>query len=143
MTDLTKGIIEINGFEIGPNATSDDIKTKLDGIYVNRAVSKSGNVEVFSFKNIYLINRKFDIDVTFIDEKISTIELFSYHAEHLSYDERHKDDCYWLESILGTPSLIADSGHFYYFEGMRIYSFIQRDLSRNPAETFICCKYGG
>lgn len=141
MTDLSKGIIEIEGIEINSDTTSTDIKTYLSNVYANCATSKDGTVEIFRFENITLSNECFKIKITFIREKMSHITLFSHIGENLSYEERFKANCDWLKSVLGEPDEIHNDGNSYYRNDKHIYSFIQRDLSRNPAETFIVCKY--
>ena len=141
MTDLSKGIIEIEGIEINSDTTSTDIKTYLTNVYANCATSKSGKVDIFTFKNVILLGRRFDVDITFIREKISDIELTTCCSESLSYEERFKSNCDWLKSVLGEPDEIHNDGNSYYRNDKHIYSFIQRDLSRNPAETFIVCNY--
>ena len=143
MTDLKNGIIEINGFEINPNTTSFDIINNLKNVYSNRAVSKDGSCELFRFDVVRLLDKHFKVKITFVREKINNVQLFSLYGAPLTYEERFKADCEWLKSILGKPDEIHDDGNSYYCEGRHIYSFIQRDLSRNPAETFIVCKYNG
>jgi hypothetical protein len=141
MTDLSKGIIEIGGFVLDMNTTSADIKNKLNGLYANCATSKDGSVEIFRFKNIKLLDRYFEIMPTFFNQKLSDIQLIPYYADNLQYEERFQVDCEWLKNILGEPDKISDYTNSYYYEGIHIYSFIQRDLARSPAETFIVCSY--
>lgn len=143
MTDLSKGIVEINGFEIASDTTSFDIKSNLEGIYTNCATSKSGKVEIFTFKDVNLLGRRFDVDITFIRQKISDITLYSCFADNVSYDDRFNDDCEWLKNILGEPHDVLNHTNSYHYNGVHIYSFIERDLSRNPADTHITCNYEG
>ena len=143
MTDLSKGIIEIEGFEIHSSTMSAELNNRLGVLCHQHAVSKSGKVEIFIFKKVNILNRCFDADVTFIRQRLSEITLYSYYDNDLSYEGRFQADCEWLKNLLGEPMSVSDEDNTYYYDGLRIYSFIQRDLSRNPAETFICCKYGG
>ncbi len=141
MTDLTKGIIEISGLVFDVNTTSTDLKNKLKGLYANRATSRDGSVELFRFENIKLLDRYFKIKPVFFNQKLSKIKLIPYYADNLNYEERFQADCEWLKNILGEPDEISDYTNSYYYEGIHIYSFIQRDLARSPAETFIVCSY--
>lgn len=141
MTDLSKGIIEIGGFVFDVNTTSADIKNKLNGLYVNCAVSKDGSVELFRFENVKLFDRYFKIKLSFINQTISYIKLIPYYADDLQYEERYQANCDFLKSVLGEPDEVSEYTYSYHFEGVHIYSFIQRDLSRSPAETFIVCSY--
>lgn len=143
MTDLSKGIIEIDGFEISSRTTSSDIIENLKNLNANRVMSKSGNVEIFTFKNVELLNGRFNVDATFIGKKIKHIKLFSHYDTNLSYEERFESDCKWLKSVLGEPHDVLTHTNSYYFNGLHIYSFIERDFSRNPADTHICCSYEG
>lgn len=142
MTDLSKGIIEIEGFEISASTTSNDIEENLKDACAFSVKSKNGRCEIFVFKKVFILDNCFDIDITFIGQKLSDIRLTSNYSANFSYEERFVADCEWLKSILGEPTETNDDGNSYYFENIHLYSFIQRDLSRNPAETFIVCKYG-
>ena len=141
MTDLSKGIIEIGGFVFDVNTTSTDVKNKLKGLYANHATSRDGSVELFRFENIKLLDRYFKIWATFINQTISSVELFPYCVNDLQYEERYQANCEWLKNILGNPDEVSEYTYSYNFEGIRVYSFIQRDLARSPAETLICLKY--
>lgn len=141
MTDLSKGVVEINGISITATTTLSDMEHVDD--CADHIVSRNGKVEIFVFKHICLYGVHFDIDVTFINKKLSDIELRSNYEGSVHYEERFKSDCEWLRQALGEPTEVKENGIFYYYEGLRINSFIQLDLSRNPAETFITCKYGG
>lgn len=141
MTDLKKGIIEIDGFQIGPDTTPADIKANLKDRYAFNATSKDGSGEMFRFENVTLLSRCFKVKTTFIHQKIREIKLISYNKERLSYEDCFNTDCEWLKGILGDPDEALEYMNSYRYKGIHIYSFIQRDLSRNPAETFITCCY--
>lgn len=142
MTDLSKGIIEINGYEISANTTPQQIELALSDVISFNAITKNKKGQGICLKNIFIYGRKFDMDLFFHLGKIDNAKLVAYNDSNLSYEERFIADCEWLKNIFGEPSEINEDGNSYYFEDIHIYSFIQRDLSRNPAETFIVCKYG-
>jgi len=143
MTDLRKGIIEINGVEIDANTTSIDIKNKLSDLYAHCAVSKDGSVEIFRFENIKLYDRCFKIKLNFINQKLKNIELFAYNTNNLSYEDRFVEECNWLENFLGKPHKLLNYISSYYYDKIHIYAFIERELSRNPADIHISCSYEG
>lgn len=141
MTDLSKGIIEVDGFEINSNTSSFELINEKKDNCAFYTITNDGNCELFRFENVEVFNKLFKVKITFIKQKLSEIKMFSYFDKPVSYEERFQADCAWLKDNLGEPSKINEDGNSYYYDGLHIYSFIQRDLSRNPAETYIVCKY--
>ncbi len=141
MTDLRKGIIEIEGVEISANTTSLDIIENLKKSYANHATSKDGNCEIFVFKNIIVIDNSYDIDVTFINQKITNIQLFSLYDEKLSYEELFKADCEWLKKILGEPTVTGSNGVVYEYGSIQIGANYFESDGRSDSEEFIQINY--
>ena len=87
MTDLSKGIIDINGFEINRNTTPIDIKNVLVSFIKNHVHLDDGEIDLFRFSNIQVINRLFNVKVYFISEKLSQIRLDSVNEDNLSFEK--------------------------------------------------------
>lgn len=141
MTDLTKGIIEIDGFEISKDTKPSEIKKLLNGRFDYHNVTPSGKSESFMFHNVCINNRLFSVNLYFYLGVLEDLRLNYMNEEGCSYERIFEQDCLWLKNNLGEPSKINEDGNSYYYNGLHIYSFIQRDLSRNPAEAYIVCKY--
>ena len=79
MTDLSKGIIEIEGFEISASTTSNDIEENLKDACAFSVKSKNGRCEIFVFKKVFQVNRQKQMTMgTLIILRIFTsIHLFS------------------------------------------------------------------
>ena len=141
MTDLRKGIIEINGVEIDANTTSIDIKNKLSDLYAHCAVSKNGSIEIFTFKNINLLNRFFDVDATFIRGKLKDIRLDCVDHIGLSFETLYRVDCEWLKNILGNPSQTGSNGVVYKFDSVQIGATNWENDGRSGPDEFIQISY--
>ena len=141
MTDLTKGIVEIEGVEISANTVPADILNSLKTSIVNHAVSKNGKVEIFSFKRVKLLCRFFDVDVTFIGQRISDIEFYSYYDKDLSYAGRFKMDCEWLNSVLGEPTQAGSNGILYKYDFVQIGATNWESDGRSGPNEFIRISY--
>lgn len=139
MPDFKKGIIEINGIEIDRNTTLDDFRKSLSSI-IRHDIGDEELTNIWTY-DVRILDRFFRCKFSFYFGSIDYISLYLKDDIGISYEEKFKADCEWLKSILGKPDEVNDDGNTYFFDGIHIYSFIQRNLTRNPAETFIVCKY--
>ena len=120
MTNLLKGIIEIDGFEIGPNTKPEEIENELASKIQYKATSKSGEVQIFAFKNVLIVGRSFAIDLTFIKERLSDIRLDYMNDECWSFKKRYDEDCRWLRDVLGEPTIIGSHQIAYKFDAVSV-----------------------
>ena len=141
MTDLAKGIVEINGYEIKPQTNPIDVENNLKGSYAYHVVSKNGKVHIFTFKNINVFDRRFDIDVTFVRQSLSTIELASCYGEDLSYVGRFKADCEWLKNVLGEPTQAGTNGVVYKFDSAQIGVTLWENDGRSGSNEIVQISY--
>ena len=80
MTDLNKGIIEINGFDIDKDTTPLEIKECLKDLCVYHNITPTGKSESFVFRNVNINNRTFSIKLYFYLNTLESIR-FDYTNE--------------------------------------------------------------
>ena len=131
MTDLKNGIIEINGFSIGPDTKVEELEK-----YFDIPARRDDSFSFFDFnKEIIMLNGiDFKLLISFDLEKISSIKLWPqipeisnkynlspYSEEWLPYFKELRlilDE--WLEKQLGLPSHKDDDCTEFKFEKMII-----------------------
>ena len=109
MTDLSKGIIEINGVHIDKNTTPEDFQAKLTETLCYAHKFKDGTY-MFQIKNVVIENREFLATFRFEYNSNNQLRLEKIHLLSVEYKEKSakellKEDKIWLESILGSPDI--------------------------------------
>lgn len=120
MTDLKKGIVNINGLDISRNTPSMEVFNKLESICSSYLKTESGVFEVYLFENIDISNKKFSVLVHYVMNQLSHIALVSYSNEDATEAERHQEDIEWLNKLLGEPSKRDDFGIVYKYESLKV-----------------------
>lgn len=141
MTDLNKGIIEINGFEINKDTTPLEIKNKLSSIIKNHVHLDDGKVDLFRFSKIKIIDRCFNIKIYFVSDKLSQIRLDSKNEDCASFEELFERDCEWIKTILGEASILGKNGVVYAFDKFQISVTYQPNDGRCGTDEFINLHY--
>ena len=125
MNDLRNGIIDINGFLVGPDTDRLEMEQKLN---LKATTFSSGSSYLYKFKNVINEGLVFDVDVWFSGNgKIRKIKMFPITDIRKKYDlidpysdevlQLHKeirailDD--WLKKQIGEPDYIDDTGTEY------------------------------
>ncbi len=119
MTDLTKGIIEIDGFEITPETTQTDFERTFQNNVYKRTNRFNSSIVTFQHPIRFRLNSLLFIhlEIDFVDDKISKIALTS-DLQNYGVDENGKKtyspekevECYnsmfqWASKVYGTPNL--------------------------------------
>ena len=120
MTDLRKGIVNINGLDISGNTPSTEVFDKLESVCSGYLKTESGVFEVFLFEKIEISNKKFSVLVHYIMNQLSHIALVSDSNEDATEAERHQEDVEWLNELLGEPSKRDEFGILYKYEGLKV-----------------------
>lgn len=120
MTDLRKGIVNINGLDISRNTPSTEVFDKLESVCSSYLKTESGVFEVILFENIEISNKKFSVLVHYVMNQLSHITLVSNSNEDATEEERHKEDIEWLNKLLGEPSKRDDFGIVYKYENLKV-----------------------
>ena len=141
MTDLSKGIIEIDGIEINACTSPEEINNRLSSRYVSHLVSPSGKSESFSFHGVLVNNRLFSIELYFYFGQLESIRLDYMNEECYSFKQRFEQDCLWLKSALGKPSCEGKFGIVYKYPGHRIGVTYQLNDGRCGTDEFIDVTY--
>lgn len=119
MTDLTKGIIEIDGFEIGPNITQEEFEKNLGHKFSKHVNRYNDNISTFYYNDFAGLRHNFD------SSKHIAFEIDGMVFENIVIDfQNEKIKCIQLISNLQMYDLDA--------EGRKIYSEakIQASFSR-------------
>lgn len=141
MTDLTKGIIDILGFEITPNTQAHEIEKALADKMDANLFSKNKKVQGIYFKNISILERTFNVDISFWDGKLKSIRLD--YADHvgLPFETIYKADCEWLKSILGEPTQTGSNGIVYKFDSIQVGATNWESDGRSGPDEYIQISY--
>lgn len=141
MTDLTKGIIDINGFEISAKTTPKEVLNNLANTWVFKIVSEDGSDAFFRFENIKVLGRTFKIKVTFLHGELKSVRLdYTEHAG-LPFKTLFTMDCEWLREILGNPTEIGSNGVVYKFDSVQIGVTNFESDGRCGADEFVQISY--
>jgi len=156
MMDLKNGIIEIDGFEIGPNTKPEEIEnnTKLNVLKKNdgRIIFDSGDNLHRIFNIDFKVRIRYDEDKTIDDIELKPIisSLSGKYSFNIgSYSETFKYfteiRCFldeWLEKLLGKATEYDETGNLYKFDSIYIYTyvdFVKRD--NNPIGGYLTLDY--
>lgn len=141
MTDLSKGILEIDGFEIDKDTMPLEIKRKLSSIIKNHVHLDDGEIDLIRFSKIKILDRYFNIKTYFISGKLSQIRLDSLNEEGISFEELFERDCEWIKNILGEASASGKNGVVYVFDKYQIGVTYQPNDGRCGTDEFINLNY--
>ena len=141
MTDLTRGMFEICGLPVERDMLPTDIEGNPVKSFANKAVSKNGQVAIYSFHNVEIQGQCFDVDLTFIRHKLSEVELYSHYEDISRYEDRFKADKEWLKGILGEPTETGTHGIIYKFETVSIGASWQESDGRSGPDGCISITY--
>ena len=141
MTDLSKGIIEINGFDIDKDTTPLEIKNKLSSIIKNHVHLDDGEVDLFRFSKIKILSRSFNIKIYFVSGKLSQIRLDSPNEDCASFETLFERDCEWIKNILGEASILGKNGVVYAFDKFQISVTYRQNDGRCGTDEFINLHY--
>ena len=141
MTDLSKGIIEINGFEITKDTTPLEIKNELSFMIKNHVHLDDGEIDLFRFSKIKILDRYFNVKTYFVSGKLSQIRLDSLNGESASFEVLFERDCEWIKTILGEASISGKNGVVYAFDKFQIGVTYQPNDGRCGTDEFIDLHY--
>lgn len=141
MTDLTKGIIEINGFEINPETQSYEIEKLLAEKITSNMFTKSKKGQGIFFENIPILGRNFNLDLFFYLGKLDNIRLDYTNEECLSFEELFVTDCQWLRDILGEPAQTGTNGVVYQFGSVQVGVTNLASDGRSGPDEFVKISY--
>ena len=135
MTDLTKGIIEINGFTLTKNSKPSDF-VNLSAEEAKVQVSKRGHTYIKFTKPMHSNGVDVFVEVAFYaDSEVPEIKMWPSVPSELKgkYDEIawHKLAAAkkWLKGMIaGTPHTSNDSCVFYKFDSVDYFSSINKDV---------------
>ena len=141
MTDLSKGIIVINGFEINKDTTPLEVKEHLKDLYIFHNVTPSGKSESFVFRNVHINNRIFSIKLYFYLNALESIRFNYTNEECYSFEQLFEQDRLWLKDILGEPSVSGKFGNVYIYSNHRVGVTYQPNDGRCGTDEFIDLNY--
>ena len=141
MTDLKKGIIEINGFEINAKTTVNDIINNLIDFCAFKIVSEDASDAFFRFENVKLIDRTFKAKMYFYRSRLSHIELFSACGGKPSFEELFEEDCAWLRNVLGEPTKAGSNGVVFVFDAVQVGATLRECDGRTGPDEYIGVQY--
>lgn len=141
MTDLAKGIIDVFGFEINPNTQPHEIEKALGDKIDANLFSKNKAVQGIYFKNVPILGRSFNLDISFWDGKLKSIRLDYADRVGLSFETLFKADREWLKNILGEPTQAGSNGVVYRFDSIQIGATHMESDGRIGPDEFIQISY--
>ena len=141
MTDLKNGIIKINGFEINKDTTPLEINNELPSIIKNHVHIDDGEIDLFRFSKIKILDRYFNIKTYFVSGKLSQIRLDSLNEDCASFETLYKRDCEWIKTILGEASILGKNGVVYAFDKFQISVTYHPNDGRCGTDEFIKLHY--
>lgn len=141
MTDLSKGVLDIDGFEIDKDTTPSEIKNELSPIIKNHVHLDDSEIDLIRFSKIKILDRYFNIKIYFISGKLSQIRLDSLNEECISFEELFKRDREWIKDILGEASASGKNGVAYVFDKYQIGVTYQPNDGRCGTDEFIDLNY--
>ena len=141
MTDLSKGIVEINGFKISKDTTPLEIKEHLKGLYVYHNVTPSGKSESFVFHNVHINNRTFSIKLYFYLNAPESIRFDATNEECYSFEQLFEQDRLWLKDFLGEPSASGKFGSVYRYPNHTVGVTYQPNDGKCGTDEFIDMYY--
>ena len=105
MTDFTKGIIDICGYEITTTTTPEDIEKNLNGKWCSYNITTDKVGKFIRFKNIELYGKNiYKIKLYFYNNNLKEIDFSINYDEAKCVKDYFECDCRWLKSILGEPT---------------------------------------
>ena len=141
MTDLSKGIIDVFGFEITRNTQPNEIEVALGDKIDANLCNKSKTVQGIYFKNVSILDRMYNLDVSFWDGKLKSIKLVCTSETYPSYEERFSADCKWFKSVLGEPTEEGKYGIVYEFEFVHVGASWWESDGRSGPDEYISISY--
>lgn len=141
MTDLSKGVFEIDGFEINSETTPSEIKKRLKERYIYHNITPSGKSESFIFHNVNINNRVFSIKLYFYLKSLQNIRLDFMNSECYSFEQLFEQDLLWLKAILGEPTESGKFGSIYQYHKYKIGVTYRPNDGRCGADEFIDINY--
>ena len=141
MTDLSRGIIEINGFDIDKDTTPFEIKERLKDLCVYHNITPSGKSESFVFHNVHINNRIFSIKLYFYLNMLESIRFDYTNTECYSFEQLFEQDRLWLKDILGEPSESGKFGSVYRYSNHTVGVTYQLNDGRCGTDEFIDMYY--
>lgn len=165
MTDLTKGIIEIEGFEIGPNITQEEFENNLGHKFSKHVNRYNENISTFYYNEFAGLRHAFDaskhvafeidgmffenIVVDFQNEKIKCIQLISNLQTYdldaegkKTYSEAKIQDSFsrlkiWAIGIFGEANNKSNNANKWFCENIYISTSSYRDIAEgHPASLY-------
>ena len=107
MTDLSKGIIEIDGIEINAETTPEKIKKIMPQKIIDNVYAQNGTAQGIFFNDEEILGKMFDSYLFFYRGQLKSIEL--HCSEEKTDKEQFKADCEWLKNILGEPTVVQEN----------------------------------
>lgn len=142
MTDLMKGIIEIDGYEINAKTTTEDVENNLKGSYSKYVFVPSEGRKYFVFKHKNILDKNFIVSLVFVDKKLSFIEFTFSHKFNIT-DNDSKTYVDWIKKILGEPTQDKNSYVIYDYPDVSVGAIDYGYFIMDDADGFIKIEYKG
>ena len=145
MTDLTKGIIEIDGFVITPKTNKNDLintyRDKLSPISADKMIrfNRLFNIYGSLFGCLFCFDDEYEIQSL---KLTPFIEYKSEEGDRTGQQEERREFCdKWLFDRLGAPHKILNRDIEYSYTNIRISCFSNYDIHHGANAGYIVIEY--
>lgn len=107
MTDLSKGIIEIDGLLITAETTPEEIKKIVPQKIIDNVYADNRAAQGIFFNDEEILGKMFDSYLFFYRGELKSIEL--HCSKEKTDKEQFEADCEWLKDILGEPTVTQNN----------------------------------